>query len=254
MERTLAQGVTSAAALMETQRWFQEDEKQNLFLYASRGVRAIQHEYMTLLRSGKMNMDGDYPIKFTHRLEILTAVRLGRSAHPHRLRLLSECVEVAKKPIEDQKEALDRIAQKGDPFTPWRQVLSNWTIPGICQSVEYYLGDMAFLRCAVTALAAERFRRDRGRWPIRLDDLVPAYLDKVPLDPYDGQPLRYRSVADGVLIYSVGPDERDNGGACNREDIKAPGTDLVFRLWNPPKRRQPAAELLPKPDEVFLPE
>ncbi len=52
------------------------------------------------------------------------------------------------------------------------------------------------------------------------------------------------------MFYSVGPDGRDDGGVCNRKEITAPGTDIVFRLWDPAQRRQPARELLPKPTEV----
>jgi hypothetical protein len=240
--------------LAETQVWFQEEAAQPLVLNAFRGERAICHRLLVHLRSGQETRDSTSPNSLTARLEVLSTVYQVRGALPQVLRYTSECVEIAKKPIEQQKELLDQMVNfaenPGSRLSIWVRRL----IPGICKLGQAFPRDLAFLRCAVTALAAERFRRDRGRWPIRLDDLVPAYLDKVPLDPYDGQPLRYRSVADGVLIYSVGPDERDNGGACNREDIKAPGTDLVFRLWNPPKRRQPAAELLPKPDEVFLPE
>src|SRR5207302_64130 len=50
----------------------------------------------------------------------------------------------------------------------------------------------AQLRSAAAAMAVERFRRDRDRWPGTLDELVPAYLKAMPLDPYDGQPLRMR--------------------------------------------------------------
>ncbi len=69
----------------------------------------------------------------------------------------------------------------------------------------------------------------------------------MPLDPFDGQPLRYKVVADGVLIYSVGLDGVDDGGAINRENWTTPGTDLGFRLWNTASRRQ---QPLPPPDDV----
>jgi hypothetical protein len=49
-----------------------------------------------------------------------------------------------------------------------------------------------------------------------------------------------RAVADGLAIYSIGPDRVDNGGAMNRRAPNAPGNDLVFRLWNVDARRKPA--------------
>jgi hypothetical protein len=82
---------------------------------------------------------------------------------------------------------------------------------------------------------------------------VPDYLKAVPNDPYDGKPLRYKRVADGVLVYSVGPDRQDHGGAGNRARPFAQGSDYVFRLWDVDQRRQPPVEVLPPPQEGFGP-
>jgi hypothetical protein len=90
-------------------------------------------------------------------------------------------------------------------------------------------------------IAVERYRRSNNRWPDALTDLVPAYLPKVPLDPFDGTLLRYHRFDDGVVIYSVGPDGQDNGGKLDKNPTKE-GTDQGVRLWDVPKRRQP-----PKP-------
>lgn len=47
-------------------------------------------------------------------------------------------------------------------------------------------------RMTAVSLAAQLHRADRGRWPDRLDDLVPAYLASVPEDALtDGQPIGY---------------------------------------------------------------
>ena len=73
---------------------------------------------------------------------------------------------------------------------------------------------------------------------------LPAYLDAVPLDPFDGQVLRYRRVEDGVVIYSISSDEIDNNGNFDRERSNQPGVDIGCRLWDVAKRRQPAR---PKP-------
>jgi hypothetical protein len=74
-----------------------------------------------------------------------------------------------------------------------------------------------------------------------LAEPIPAYLERIPLDPFDGAPLRYRRLDDGVVIYSVGPDGKDNGGKFGKDPMKE-GTDRGFRLWDVPIRRQP-----PKP-------
>lgn len=92
-------------------------------------------------------------------------------------------------------------------------------------------------------VACERYRIRHGRWPESLQALVPEFLDKVPTDPYDGQPLRYRRLPDGAIVYSVGPNRKDEGGT--RTDAKRNHDDIGRRLWDPNKRpkRHPFAEV-----------
>ena len=52
----------------------------------------------------------------------------------------------------------------------------------------------AQIRTAATALAAERFRLDQGRWPKSLDQLVPKYISAVPRDPFVKEPLKLRKL------------------------------------------------------------
>ena len=50
---------------------------------------------------------------------------------------------------------------------------------------------IARLRCAKTACAVERFHLKYKKFPGKLEQLVPEFLPKVPIDPFDGKPLRY---------------------------------------------------------------
>jgi hypothetical protein len=97
-----------------------------------------------------------------------------------------------------------------------------------------------YLRSMVVALACERYRiqHEGKRWPDTLDDLVKAkLLSGIPTDPIDTQPLRYRRVADGIIVYSIGFDAKDDQGKLGRERYLDPGVDLGYRLWNPDQRR-----------------
>jgi hypothetical protein len=71
---------------------------------------------------------------------------------------------------------------------------------------------LALGRTADAAIAAERYRRATGRLPETLEQLVPAYLPKVPVDPYSGREIRYVRTAVGATAYSLGTNERDDGG------------------------------------------
>ena len=108
----------------------------------------------------------------------------------------------------------------------------------------------ATVRCMVVLLAVERYRLAHGRWPDALAELTPAYLEEPLLDPYTGKPISYKRLDDGVLVYSVGPDETDDGGLLDRQNRIRVGTDLGYRLWDVSHRRQPprpAAELPASP-------
>jgi hypothetical protein len=93
-------------------------------------------------------------------------------------------------------------------------------------------------RAAVVALAAEQFRQATGRWPTSLGELVPRYLAAVPCDPIDGQPLRLARRPDGIVIYSIGPDGKDDGGAVDAPSPRR-AADVGIRLWDVAQRRQP---------------
>jgi hypothetical protein len=42
--------------------------------------------------------------------------------------------------------------------------------------------------------------------------LVPQYLASVPVDPFDGLPVRYKVLPTGYVVYSLGTNGKDDGG------------------------------------------
>jgi hypothetical protein len=68
-------------------------------------------------------------------------------------------------------------------------------------------------RMLMTALALRAYKLDHGAYPKALADLVPAYLPAVPNDPFAiDQSLRYLPSGTSYLLYSLGPDCKDDGG------------------------------------------
>jgi hypothetical protein len=66
---------------------------------------------------------------------------------------------------------------------------------------------------AAVACALERHRLAHQKYPETLAELVPAFLEKIPADLIDGQPLRYRRTDDGLfLLYAIGWNANDDGG------------------------------------------
>ena len=78
----------------------------------------------------------------------------------------------------------------------------------------------------VRILAALRlYELDSGHLPTTLDELVPRYLDAVPLDPGDSKPLRYLPAKRAVYSINRNGDLKDDGGD--------PKNDTVLRLdWD----------------------
>jgi hypothetical protein len=74
------------------------------------------------------------------------------------------------------------------------------------------------------AFALAGFRQANGRFPDDLRELVPT-LGRIPLDRCNDQPLVYRRTGAGYLLYSVGTNGVDEGGATF--DSNPRGDDLV---------------------------
>ncbi len=74
--------------------------------------------------------------------------------------------------------------------------------------------------CAALAvqLAAEEFRRDKGKYPAALEELVPGYLHEVPKDPFDdGRPIKYNP--ETRILYTVGPDRAFTGKLPDKDEL-----------------------------------
>jgi hypothetical protein len=68
--------------------------------------------------------------------------------------------------------------------------------------------DQAALACAL-----ERYRLANGQFPETLAALSPQFMAHAPNDVITGQPYKYRRTEDGQFtLYSVGWDEKDDGG------------------------------------------
>ncbi len=65
----------------------------------------------------------------------------------------------------------------------------------------------------VTTLALQAYHRDHNAYPATLAALVSGYLKAVPTDPFAlSGPLRYKLAGAKYVLYSVGPDAKDDGG------------------------------------------
>lgn len=140
---------------------------------------------------------------------------------------MADCIEACELPRIERPERLRQI----------NDALENLSFLHLgVKTLAPALGRVAALdvRCqggtdlARTALAIERYRLATGSIPRDLESLVPDYLDHVPLDPYDGRPIRYQPTASGYRLYNVAEDGRDDGGLGKDEVPRGDPYDWPF--------------------------
>jgi hypothetical protein len=80
------------------------------------------------------------------------------------------------------------------------------------------------------AWALKAFHESRGDLPASLAELVPDFLDAVPADPFDGEPLRYSK--EKRMVWSIGKDRIDAGGSEEEDDAaaRADNSEPTLRL------------------------
>jgi hypothetical protein len=246
VERTLAQGEPDPRDLQELQDLLEREDAHDPLRVALRGERAALHRLFELVESGEVpwaRLDPRFktrPVdaKFLQEMYLpwLTASDI-RTEHKLLLSLMTSNVWAASLPPTEQAAAeraieAERIALRSSTRL-------GFFVPLVTDFGEDSRRYHALLRCLTAVVGAERYRQTRGRWPAALADLAPQFVAGVPQDPYDGKPLRYRKLPDGVVVYSVGHDGADGGGKIDRDHPRALGTDLGYRLWDVKHRRQP---------------
>lgn len=127
------------------------------------------------------------------------------------------------------EEVFAKMTDKIHRFPP--KLLSGLLMPAMDKAAKKFASMEARRRCALTALAVERYRLEHGNeLPGELSALVPKYLPGVPEDPFDGKPIRFRRLGKGFVVYSVGADREDHQGRERRDKRSSAGYDETFVL------------------------
>jgi hypothetical protein len=216
---------------------------------AMRGERWILHKTIVSITQGKFSTDefaglfgrggmGDNSV--WNWFMALGSREMVRREHPQVLETMTRVVDATRLPIKEQfaaEAAIDAdVRTKGGPMLRLLLPATSKVNEAARRSV-----------CAATAMhaliAVERYRLRHGKWPAKLDDCVPAFLNKVPVDPIDEAPLRYEILPDGVVVYSIGNDRKDDGG-----DVERMQKDFGYLLWNTDQRG-----IAPPPEPVPMP-
>ncbi len=127
------------------------------------------------------------------------------------LDLMDGVFDALRLPEQERVKAAETIEAERQEV-PRIYVMLHVLMPVHLRIFQLSLNNIARLRTVRVGLAIERYRLANGKLPENLAELVPAYLDTVPKDPFDGQELRYKRLEKGYVVYSIGEDGSDDGG------------------------------------------
>jgi len=155
------------------------------------------------------------------------------------LQFMNDYLAASRKPWPrrlDDTEAVEEHIQTSQAagINRFRYILTFLTTPAIGATVGAFATNEATIRATDAALAVEQFSRKNGSLPETLDELVPEFLDEVPLDPFDGKPLRYSRRDNACIIHSIGKDRVDDGGQIIEENNEfgdyVDNPDIIFSV------------------------
>jgi hypothetical protein len=136
----------------------------------------------------------------------------------------------APKSLDEVRQVNARLATQArasNPLTRMNAFAAAQAVPAADAAFSATARTQAVRDLLLMAIAAKRHKLKHGSDPASPNDLVPEFLPSIPIDPFDGQPLRMKVTPGEIVFYSVGIDRIDNGG-LDPDDRTMP--DIVVRL------------------------
>lgn len=138
------------------------------------------------------------------------------------------------KRVQSKDDQLERFLSK--PYSPFT-VMIKMLVPATTRTVEKTARTQTAMQLASAACALERYRLAHAQYPERLEQLVPQFVTRIPLDPMVNQPFHYQRTDDGwFLLYSTGLNGKDDGGVMSSDNKQ----DKEEKDWPWPVPTRPA--------------
>jgi hypothetical protein len=123
----------------------------------------------------------------------------------------AELERTAARPYYEQREWFAKRVQD-DGSIPWREKLLGPLLPELGSVFLKEARLEAMMLTARAGLACKIYKSKTGRYPEKLEALAPDILPEIPIDPFTGKPLVYKIANGELLIYSLGSNQKDDGG------------------------------------------
>ncbi len=149
--------------------------------------------------------------------------------------MYQKLIEATKLPYSVQLKEIEKNEKETEKFS-FVYPLPKMYLASTSKVFTKFQINIAQIRAAETALAVERYRLKHNMLPDSLEQLVPEFLESVPIDPFDEKPLKYRKDGASFYVYSIGHNLTDDGGdpSKTKSGTKAIyGEDIVFFIERP---------------------
>jgi hypothetical protein len=245
---TLAEGPIPDPILVQMAALLWEEPADAAVEFA-RYDRALCHACLEEARYGRLRHPDLPPPLWEERWHARALRALTRSAEFARTHA-GEPFDVVRANLPQLANAFRAEAGGVERFGPDGRAWANLQARHVGLLEEVFEGvatTNARVRCARTALGAERYRVRHGTWPTGPAGLVPAFLAAWPTDPRNGRELRLARWEGGLNVLGDEPPAPPPPPAGNGPPLMATGNAMNVSLLDPANRRQAALKRPPDP-------
>lgn len=236
-ERCINSNALEADSLQRIEASLNAQQTHTLMRDAYVAERVLFLDAVKWMKSSPANLtNADYGTRLIRHLPGASAMQCIDA-----LRFYADFIDAVTTPTGAALKRIDSIVRQSEQLSGFSLYLSI-VAPSLRRAAELWVRSEGMQRALLTAIACERYRLKHGKWPEKLDALVPDYFDAVPLDPFDEKPIRFARIPEGTKVWSIGEDFVDNGGDVRRldPDPKKRPTDWGWVILDPPLRNRPA--------------
>ena len=144
---------------------------------------------------------------------LLAAARIeNRAARLQAIEKLNDEVYETKKASESKTNEILAVLTKAGRSKLFADRLQGLMLPAIDAAIDAEHKDGTRRELWRLGIALRKFHTKHGKYPAKLEQLVPQFIAAVPPDQLTDEPLTYRSNGTGMLLYSIGRDRVDHQG------------------------------------------
>jgi len=151
------------------------------------------------------------------------------------IRAYSNLVELSRNPFFQVKNAVDEwdrsLFPRGAQFVVYKHIISSIFLPALASSCKQQAQYIANLESFKLALTLKIYKQKHGNYPDMLAAISPEIIPELSLDPFTGKDYIYRKEGRGFILYSVGPNGKDDNGIYDQKQSQK-FDDIAWKVLN----------------------